>query len=69
LSEVKQYKITGQIKKGKTLIPFSVEFSALKKEHAIQRLYAEMGSRHGARQFEITIKKVDETPKPEEAKA
>jgi large subunit ribosomal protein LX len=68
LSEVKKYRITGQIKKGKTLIPFSVEFSALKEEHAIQRLYAEMGSRHGARQFEITIKKIHETT-TEEAKA
>jgi large subunit ribosomal protein LX len=68
LSEVKKYRITGQIKKGKTLIPFSVEFSALKEEHAIQRLYSEMGSRHGARQFEITIKKIHETT-AEEAKA
>jgi len=64
MSEVKKFKITGQIKKGKTLIPFSVEFNALKKEHAIQRLYSEMGSRHGARQFEITIKKIDEISLP-----
>jgi len=67
MSEVKKFKITGQIKKGKTIIPFSVEFNALKKEHALQRLYSEMGSRHGARQFEITIKKIDETSTPEEA--
>jgi large subunit ribosomal protein LX len=66
---VKKYRITGQIKKGKTLIPFSVEFRALKEEHAIQRLYSEMGSRHGARQFEITIKKIDETTASEETKA
>jgi ribosomal protein L20A (L18A) len=58
LSEVKKFKIVGEIKKGKTLIPFHVEFSALKQEHAVQRLYAEMGSRHRARRFEITIRSV-----------
>ena len=35
MSEVKKFKITGEIKKGLSKIPFSVEFSALKKEHAL----------------------------------
>ncbi len=46
MSEVKRFRITGEIKKGKTKVPFSVEFNAVKKEHALQRLYSEMGSRH-----------------------
>ena len=70
LSEVKKFRITGEIKKGTNKIPFSVEINALKQEHALQRLYAEMGSRHRARQFEIKVKEIteskEETP---EAKA
>lgn len=58
MSEVKKFRITGEIKKGKTRIPFSVEFNALKKEHALQRMYSEMGSRHRARRFEIKITKI-----------
>ena len=52
-----------------TKIPFSVEFNALKKEHALQRLYAEMGSRHRARQFEIKVKDIQESKEASEAKA
>jgi large subunit ribosomal protein LX len=69
LSEVRKFRITGEIKKGMTKIPFSVEFNALKKEHALQRLYAEMGSRHRARQFEIKIKDIQESKEASEAKA
>ncbi|HYB66926.1 MAG TPA: 50S ribosomal protein L18Ae [Candidatus Acidoferrales bacterium] len=66
---MKKFKITGEIKKGLTKVPFSVEFNALKKEHALQRLYAEMGSKHRARQFEIKIKDVQESKETSEAKA
>jgi len=69
LSEMKKFRITGEIKKGLSKIPFSVEFSALKKEHALQRLYAEMGSRHRARQFEIKVKDIQESKPEAEAKA
>ena len=69
MSEVKKFRITGEIKKGISKVPFSVEFNALKKEHAIQRLYAEMGSRHRARQFEIKIKDIQELKETSEAKA
>jgi large subunit ribosomal protein LX len=69
MSEVKKFRISGEIKKGVSKIPFSVEFSALKKEHALQRLYAEMGSRHRARRFEIKIKDVQESKAQPETKA
>jgi len=69
MSEVKRFKITGEIKKGLSKIPFSVEFNALKEEHALQRLYSEMGSRHRARQFEIRIKDVQESKEQSETKA
>ena len=66
---MKKFRITGEIKKGLTKVPFSVEFNALKKEHALQRLYAEMGSKHRARQFEIKVKDVQESKETSEAKA
>ena len=66
MSEVKKYNITGEIKKGKVKIPFSVEYAAMKQEQALQRLYAEMGSRHRARRFEIKVMNIreakEETP-------
>lgn len=68
LSEVRKFKITGEIRKAKMKIPFSVEYDALKREHALQRLYAEMGSRHRARRFEIKIADIKES-KQEEAQA
>jgi large subunit ribosomal protein LX len=58
MSEVKKFKITGEIRKGQSRIPFSVEFNALKEEDAVQRLYSEMGSRHRARRFEVKIVKI-----------
>lgn len=69
MSEVKKFKISGEIKKGQTKIPFAVEFNALKEEHALQRLYAEMGSRHRARRFEIKIMKVQASQDEPKAEA
>ena len=60
LSEVKRFRIIGEIKKGKGKIPFSVAFNALKESDALHRLYSEMGSRHRARRFEIKVTKVQE---------
>ena len=60
LSEVKKFRIIGEIKKAQQKIPFSVAYDALKEEHALQRLYAEMGSRHRARRFEIKIARIQE---------
>jgi len=69
MSEVRKFRITGEIKKGLSKTPFSVEFNALKKEHALQRLYSEMGSRHRARRFEIKIKNIQESKEQAEPKA
>jgi large subunit ribosomal protein LX len=60
LSEVKRFRITGEIRKAQSHIPFSVEYNAMISEHAMQRLYAEMGSRHRARKFEIKVKSIQE---------
>jgi len=70
MSEVRKFRITGEIRKAKMKIPFSVEYDALKQEHALQRLYAEMGSRHRARRFEIKVAEIKESkPDSEQAKA
>jgi ribosomal protein L20A (L18A) len=60
LPEVKKFRITGEIRKAQTRIPFSVEYNAMIPEHAMQRLYAEMGSRHRARRFEIKVMNIRE---------
>ena len=65
MSEVKRYRITGELRKHADRHPFTKEFRALKKEDALQHLYADMGSRHKARKFEITIKQVEEISEPE----
>ncbi len=41
-------------------MPFKKDIKALKKEDAVQHLYRDMGSRHKARKFDITIKSIEE---------
>jgi large subunit ribosomal protein LX len=60
LAEVKTFKITGEVKKPRTMIPFALELRATKKQDAIERVYTEMGSRHKARRLEIKLQKVEE---------
>jgi len=55
------------LRKGGDNLPFRKEIRAIKKEDALQHLYADMGSRHKARKFEITIKQIEELPEPEAA--
>ena len=58
--EVKTFRITGEVKKPRTTIPFAVELRATKEQDAIDRVYTDMGSRHKARRLEIKLKKVEE---------
>jgi large subunit ribosomal protein LX len=62
MSESKTYKITGQIVKKQFFSPmtFSREITAAKQDHAVERIYAEMGSRHRAKRIEITIHSIEE---------
>lgn len=66
MSQVKLFKITGDLRKRGELLHFTKQIRALKKEHALQSLYADMGSRHKARKFEIAIKTVEEIAEPGE---
>lgn len=60
MTDVRTFKIKGEIRKGQTRIPFAVEMNAVKEADALERVYTEMGGRHGARRFEIKISKVEE---------
>ncbi len=60
MTEVKTFRITGEVKKPRTTIPFAVEIRATKDREAIETLYADLGSRHKARRLEIKFKKVEE---------
>ena len=62
---MKHYKITGELRKGGDKLPFTKVIRAVKKDDALQHLYADMGSRHKARKFEIAIKQVEEVSEPE----
>jgi len=62
LSEIKIFRVTGEIRKPQQFEPmrFRKEIAAAKREHAVERIYAEMGSRHRAKRHQIRILKVEE---------
>jgi large subunit ribosomal protein LX len=68
--EVKVYRITGFMLIGQDKYPqwvkFVKEIRALKPEHAIERLYSELGSKHKVKKANIKIVDIVEI-KPEEA--
>ena len=60
MTEVKTFRITGEVKKPRTTIPFSIEMRATKEQEAIERIYTDLGSRHKARRLEIKLKNIEE---------
>jgi len=69
MSEAKAFKIKGEIMKPNFLDPmrFTKTIHAAKKEHAIERLYTDIGSRHHAKRYQIKILSVEELAESEEA--
>ncbi len=67
MSEVKIYRIHGRIDKPLLFEPitFKKDIAAAKENHAVERIYAEMGSRHRAKRHEIKILKVEEVEESE----
>lgn len=59
---VKVYRVQGEIMKKHFFEPltFNKLVSATKKEHAVERIYSELGSRHRAKRHEIKIKTISE---------
>jgi len=59
---VKVFRVIGEIRKPNLETPFKKEVVAIKREHAVEKVYAELGSRHRVKRFQIKILKVEEVP-------
>ena len=58
----KVFRVTGEIVKPNFRTSFNKEVRALKPEHAQEKIYAEFGSKHRAKRFQIKILKIEEVP-------
>lgn len=57
---MKVFRVIGEIRKPNLETPFKKEVVAIKREHAVEKVYAELGSRHRVKRFQIKILKVEE---------
>lgn len=57
---MKAFKVTGQISKPNLATPFVKEVLADKSEHAVEKVYAEIGSKHRVKRCHIEISEVRE---------
>jgi len=57
---MKVFKVTGEIKKPNLKTSFIKEVIALKPEHAVEKVYAELGSRHRVKRVHIKIISTEE---------
>ncbi len=60
--KVKVFRVAGEIHKPNLETSFSKEVVAVKREHAVEKVYAELGSRHRVKRFHIKISTVEEVP-------
>ena len=57
---MKVFRITGKIRKPNLQTSFRKEIAAMKPEHAVEKVYAELGSKHRVKRFHIKIDNVEE---------
>lgn len=57
---MKVFRVTGEIRKPNLKTSFNKEVIALKPEHAIEKVYTELGSKHRVKRFHIKILNVEE---------
>ena len=62
---MKVFRVTGEINNPNLQTAFAKEVIAAKSEHAIEKIYAEIGSKHRVKRFHIKITDVEEI-KPED---
>jgi large subunit ribosomal protein LX len=62
---MKAFRVTGEIHKPNLATPFAKEVIADKSEHAVEKVYAEIGSRHRVRRHHIKIISSKEIPAEE----
>lgn len=59
---MKVFKVTGEILKPNLKTPFQKEIVSDKAEHAVEKVYAELGSKHRVKRHHIRIDNVKEIP-------
>jgi large subunit ribosomal protein LX len=62
---MKVFRVTGEIRKPNLKTTFRKEVIALKPEHAVEKVYAELGSKHRVKRVHIKIVNVEEVPSQE----
>ncbi len=66
MSEVKTYLVRGKMLLSHDRFPewrkFEIYVRALKPEHALEKIYSELGSRHKLKRYHIKIEEVKEVP-------
>jgi len=60
MNKLKVFKVTGEILKPNLKTHFIKEIIAAKSEHAVEKVYAELGSKHRVKRFHIKISSVEE---------
>ena len=64
MSEVKVFRVKGTMLLSHDRFPewrrFSVYVRALKKEHALEKVYSDLGSRHKLKRYHIRIDEIEE---------
>jgi large subunit ribosomal protein LX len=65
MSKMKVFRVTGEINKPNLKTPFAKEVVVDKPEHAVEKVYAEIGSKHRVKRVHIKIFDVKEIS-PEE---
>ena len=53
MSKLKVFRVTGEINKPNLKTSFSKEVIVDKPEHAVEKIYAEIGSKHRVKRFHI----------------
>jgi large subunit ribosomal protein LX len=57
---LKVFRVTGEIRKPNLKTPFAKEVVVAKPEHAVEKVYAEIGSKHRVKRHHIKILNVEE---------
>jgi large subunit ribosomal protein LX len=60
MNRLKVYRVTGEVLKPNLKSSFRKEILAEKPEHAREKVYAELGSKHRVKRFHIKITSVEE---------
>ena len=59
---MKAFRVSGKFKMGYNTMPFVKEFALADKKLVEDKLFAELGSKHGVPRRLVTIEKIEELP-------